>query len=98
MNCLEFISFAVSRSTFLLKAITPPKAEVGSVLKARSYALYIELLAATPHGLACLTITQAGSSNSFTHSKAASASTILLYESSLPWMISALAIFLCSRP
>ena len=62
----------------------PPKAEVGSVLNAKSYASKIEFASATPQGLACLTITQAGSSNALTHSQAASASTILLYESSLP--------------
>jgi AICAR transformylase/IMP cyclohydrolase PurH len=35
---------------------------------------------ATPHGLACLTITQAGSLKLRTHSSAASASAILLYD------------------
>ena len=35
-NCLEFISFAVAKPTFLLRAIIPPKADVGSVLKAKS--------------------------------------------------------------
>ena len=54
----------------------------------------IDFASATPHGLACFTITQAGLLNSLTHSQAASASTILLYESSFPWIISALAIFL----
>ena len=62
----------------------PPNAEVGSVLKERSYASLIDFASATPHGLACLTITQAGLLNSLTHSQAASASTILLYESSFP--------------
>jgi hypothetical protein len=33
---------------------------------------------ATPQGLACLTMTQAGSLNSFTHSSAASVSAMLL--------------------
>ena len=56
----------------------PPNAEVGSVLKARSYAEPIESDSATPHGLACLTMTHAGSSKALTHSQAASASTILL--------------------
>ena len=44
----------------------------------------ITVLNATPQGLACLTMTHAGSLNSLTHSQAASASTILLYDSSLP--------------
>jgi hypothetical protein len=39
---------------------------------------------ATPQGLACLMITQAGVSKVLTHSQAASASAMLLYESSLP--------------
>ena len=39
---------------------------------------------ATPQGLACLTITQAGASNCRTHSSAVSLSAMLLYESSLP--------------
>ena len=34
-NCLELISCAVLRSIVLLKAIIPPNADVGSVLKAR---------------------------------------------------------------
>ena len=83
-NCLLLISIAVFLSSFLLKAIIPPNAEVGSVLKARSYDSKTPVLSATPHGLACFTITQAGLSNSLTHSHAASASTILLYDSSLP--------------
>jgi len=56
----------------------PPNADVGSVLKAKSYASYTEFVSATPHGFACLTITHAGSLNALTHSHAASASTILL--------------------
>ena len=56
----------------------PPNAEVGSVLKAFKYAVKILSLTATPQGLACLTITQAGSSKDFTHSNAASVSAILL--------------------
>ena len=93
-NCRSLISSAVFLSSALLKAIMPPKADVGSVLNARSYALKTEFASATPHGLACFTITHAGSSKALTHSQAASASTILLYESSLPWRTSALAIFL----
>jgi hypothetical protein len=33
---------------------------------------------ATPHGFACLTMTQAGFANDFTHSSAASVSAMLL--------------------
>ena len=66
-------------------------------MKARSYESKIDSLSATPHGLACFTITHEGFLNSLTHSHAASASTILLYESSLPWIISALAMFLFLR-
>ncbi|MOA65945.1 hypothetical protein D3C78_1925240 [compost metagenome] len=39
---------------------------------------------ATPHGLACLTMTQAGLTKLFTHSSAASVSATLLNDSSLP--------------
>ena len=41
-----------------------PNADIGSAASARSYASSIEAATATPHGFACLTITQAGSSNS----------------------------------
>ena len=53
-------------------------------IKAFAYASLASAPTATPHGFACLTITQAGTSNVFTHSHAASASAILLYDSSLP--------------
>ena len=46
---------------------------------------------ATPHGFACLTITQAGSSKALTHSRAASVSATLLNESALPWSCRAVA-------
>ena len=46
---------------------------------------------ATPQGLACLTMTQAGSLNTRTHSTAVSVSAILLNDSSLPWSMVALA-------
>ena len=65
----------------------PPKAEVESVLNAFSYASCAVTPMATPHGLACLMMTQAAplaGSNDFTHSHAASASAMLLYDSSLP--------------
>ena len=62
----------------------PPKAEVGSVFSAFAYAVAQSSATATPHGLACLTITHAGAAKLLTHSHAASASAMLLYESSLP--------------
>ena len=52
---------------------------------------------ATPHGFACLTMTQAGSSKLFTHSSAASVSATLLNESALPWSCLAVAT-LASAP
>ena len=61
-------------SKVLFRAIIPPKAEVGSVLNAKSYAPKIFSDSATPQGLACLTMTHAGSSNALTHSPAASMS------------------------
>jgi hypothetical protein len=61
-----------------LKAMMPPKAEVGSVLKALAYASAAFAPSAAPQGLACLTMTQAGVSKLLTHSQAASASAMLL--------------------
>ena len=69
----------------------PPKADVGSVLNAFWYASRLDPPSATPHGLACLTMTQVAAAPGappggkvLMHSHAASASAILLYESSLP--------------
>ena len=62
----------------------PPKAEVGSVVNALEYASRASIPTATPHGLACLTMTQAGVSKLLTHSQAASASAMLLKLSSFP--------------
>ena len=62
----------------------PPKAETGSQRSARSQAWASEAPSDTPQGLACLTMTIAGLSNSATHSKAASVSFRLLKDSSLP--------------
>ena len=62
----------------------PPKAEVGSVLYALSYAASVSAATATPQGFACLTMTQAGSANWRTHSNAVSPSAMLLYDSVLP--------------
>ena len=82
-NCL-FISSAVSPSTEQLKAIMPPKADVGSVMKALRYASFGLSAIATPQGLACFTITQDDADIFFTHSHAFSASFKLLKDSSFP--------------
>ncbi|MNT12301.1 hypothetical protein D3C72_1472240 [compost metagenome] len=85
-NCFATACAAASSSS-TLKAMMPPKAEVESVLKALSYASSAFAPSATPHGLACLMMTQAAplaASNDLTHSQAASASAMLLYDSSLP--------------
>ena len=52
---------AIFWSTSLLKAITPPNADVGSDSKAFEYEFNKLSLDATPQGFACLTITQVGS-------------------------------------
>ena len=84
-NCLPTIAPRLSPSSGRLKAMMPPKAEVGSVANAFVVGVERGPPMATPHGLACLTITQAGvCRRSCTHSSAASASAMLLYESSLP--------------
>ena len=83
-NCRDNILDSNLSSSFLLNAIIPPNAEVGSVLYALLYASLIFLPSATPQGLACFTITHAGFLNCFTQESALSESTILLYDSSLP--------------
>ncbi len=62
----------------------PPNAEVGSVLYALLYASSKVLDVATPHGLACFTITQDGELNCSTQENALSVSTRLLNERALP--------------
>ena len=52
----------------------PPNALTGSHALARSYAVVMSSATATPHGLACLTMTQAGSAKRWTSRHAASAS------------------------
>lgn len=69
-------------------AQTIPKAETGSEARARSYASSIVAATATPHGFACLMITQAGSANSRRSSRAAERSSRLISESSFPWSCS----------
>src|SRR5471032_1485693 len=81
-------SVAAAAPTSVLKAMMPPKADVGSVCSARLYASAASAPSATPQGLACLTMTQAALWSKpprlLTHSHAASASAMLLYDSSLP--------------
>jgi hypothetical protein len=72
------MAWAVAPSSARLKARIPPNAETGSVLNAFSYAPARLAATAAPQGLACLTMTQAGSLKLFTHSQAASASAMLL--------------------
>ena len=62
----------------------PPYADVGSEASALTYASSSVAPMPTPHGFACLTITQAGSVNSSTSWRAAERSFRLLYESSRP--------------
>ena len=76
-NTLD-ISCATSCVQVRFKAIIPPKADRLSASKARVYTSRRLFPSATPHGLACFTITQAVSSNSFKQERAASASIILL--------------------
>ena len=69
---------AAAASKVRFAATMPPKAETGSQRSARSQAAARSSAIAAPHGLACLTMTMAGRSNSATHSKAASVSLRLL--------------------
>src|SRR6266481_1943807 len=78
-------SSAVAASTTRLNARTPPNADTGSHASAFRYASRKVPCSAVPHGLLCLMITAAGSENSAARLRAASRSTKLLYESSLPW-------------
>ena len=64
--------------------MTPPKALWVSVASARRNASPTVLPTAAPHGLLCLMITAAGSSNSSTSFRPASRSSRLLNDSSLP--------------
>ena len=68
-----------------------PKAEMGSVSSARAYAAASVGPTATPQGLECLMITAAGSENSRTSARAASRSSRLLKDRSLPCNTSAAA-------
>ena len=71
---------------FFVKATMPPKADSGSQSSALSQASSRVVPSATPQGFVCLIITAAlTSKNSETIFNAAVASTMLLYESSLPF-------------
>ena len=62
-NSLEIAS-AVAASSARFMAMMPPKALTGSLASARSQAARRLPATATPQGLACLTMTRAGSENS----------------------------------
>ena len=67
-----------------LTAITAPNADTGSPASARAYASSSVAPTATPHGLVCLMMAQAGSWNAATIVRAACRSARLLNESGLP--------------
>ncbi len=71
-------SFAIFDVIFLLNDTMPPKAEIGSQLKALIKALTRLSPSETPQGFECLIIETAGLVNSFTRLKALSASKKLL--------------------
>ena len=82
----SLIASAVARSTTVLKATTEPKAETGSVARALRKASSAEAATAMPHGVVCLMTPQAGRVvQQATAPMAASMSSRLLKESSLPW-------------
>src|SRR6185312_13564968 len=84
---VDAIALAVSASRVRLSPTMPPKAESGSVSRARTYASAIEAPVAVPHGFVCLITAAAGSLNSSTIRRAASRSSRVVYDSSLPWRI-----------
>ena len=65
-------------STGRFSATMPPKAETGSQARARANASATVAPRATPHGVLCLMMTQAGPSYSFTAAREASRSRRLL--------------------
>ncbi len=67
----------------------PPNALNGSQSCARVYADSMSSATAKPHGFACLMTTAAGAENWFTNDQAASASSTLRYDNSLPASCSA---------
>ena len=80
------IATAVTRSTTVLNATTPPNADCGSDDNAFLNASSAVPAMAMPQGVVCLMIAQAGTlcHNEAVHI-AASRSRMLLKESSLPW-------------
>ena len=83
---IEFSRSASARSIGRLKHMTPPKALSGSVASAFSNASSTVEPTPQPHGLLCLMITAAGSSNSSIRRRPESRSSRLLKDSSLPWI------------
>ena len=82
------IASAAARSTATLNAMTEPNADVRSVASARSYASRGERPSAMPHGVVCLMMAHAARSDLLhgaTARMAASKSSRLLNDSSLPW-------------
>ena len=81
---ISCIFSASSLLTSLLHITIPPKALCGSVFNASFQASRINLLEATPQGLACFIIAIVGLLNSLISSYAASESLILLYDNGFP--------------
>ncbi|MPM91001.1 hypothetical protein SDC9_138126 [bioreactor metagenome] len=79
-----FISAAVAVSMLRLAMIIPPNADTGSAAKASFHASHKLSLDAQPHALLCFSIATVGSVKSPMSSMAASMSSRLLYEISLP--------------
>ena len=68
-----------------VSATTPPYADTGSPARAARHASRSDDRSAAPHGLVCLTITQAGPRSARPIDAAEAASRTLLYDSALPW-------------
>ena len=82
----SLMACAVARSTTVLKAMTEPNAETGSVARAFRKASAAVAATAMPQGVVCLMMQQAGRvGQQATAHIAASMSSRLLKESSLPW-------------
>ena len=79
-----FISSAVTSSISVLEMSTPPKADTGSPARAASHASRTLERDAMPQALLCLRIANVVSSKSPIKFTAASISSKLLYEISLP--------------
>jgi hypothetical protein len=81
---VEVIASAAASSMPRFSATMPPNALKLSASRARMYASAIVVPIATPHGFVCLITAAAGTSNSRTIRAAASRSSRLVNESSLP--------------